>query len=329
MVYMQLVRMRIVADIIDSDTQRAWTDAFPEHVVTFCEVDVSPDDSRLKEAEILSVFVHTPVTAAHIQAMPQLRCIVARSMGFDHIDREAAAARGIVVCSVPAYGVRTVAEFTFALILDLSRKARAAADELKISHTTNVDRFEGFDLAGKTIGIVGTGHIGANVARIARGFAMRILLSDVRQNPDLARETGAPYVLLEELVAQSDIVSLHVPLLPTTHHLCNEALFRRFKLGSILINTARGGIVDTRALLDALKQGRLAGAGLDVVEGEQTLLGTSAQESALAALLTMPNVIITPHIAFDTREAKDEILRISIENIRAFIAGTPRNTIPE
>ena len=250
---------------------------------------------------------------------------------------------------MPAYGSRTVAEFAFALILSLSRKLFVAADQIKEGKGFNYQAFEGFNLQGKTLGIVGTGRIGLNVAQIAKGFDMNILAFDVFPNEQKAKDFGFKYVGLDELLASSDVITLHVPYMPATHHLINKdnlgKLSARGGKAPILINTARGEVVDTEALLEALKDGKLAGAGLDVLEGERML----KEETDLLAhyhnnpehpdaeelrtlienhvLINLPNVIITPHIAFYTQEAKHEILKISTENITNFLSGKPCNQI--
>ncbi len=333
--------MKIVFDALEPAARDLFEKELAGHELVFLDV-IAPDSLRsVPDAEAISVFVSSPLTRAHLEALPSLKLIAARSTGYDHIDAAYAKERGIQIATVPTYGARTVAEYAFALMLALSRKAYAAYDRLRTEGTTDVKDYEGFDLAGKTLGIVGTGNIGKNVARIAKGFAMQIKLFDVRPDEAFAREVESPYAPLEELVAESDIISLHVPYLPTTHHLVNADLLARFKPGSMLINTSRGAIVDTQALVHALKSGSLAGAGLDVIEGERELLDEAALLSdehhdikafqvlvAAHALLDMTDkVILTPHIAFNTREAKREITATTIQNIKAFVSGAPAHTI--
>jgi D-lactate dehydrogenase len=333
--------MHIVFDRTEESEQALYAAALTDHQLTFLDAPLTDDLSKLPtDTEVLSVFVSSRVTVETMAVLPQLRHITTRSMGFDHIDLNAAKARNISVSRVATYGVRTVAEFTFALILDLSRKVHAAYDRLREEGTTDVAAFEGFDVAGKQIGIIGTGNIGKNVGRIARGFDMKVVLYDVYPNEEFAKEIGAPYVSLEELVATSDISSIHVPYMPETHHLINPALLAHFKKGSYFINTARGGLVDTKALVQALQSGHLAGAGLDVVEGERALfdelslltdehhdINEFQELVASHQLLRMPNVILTPHIAFNTKEAKQDIAEITIKNIKGFVDGAPVNTI--
>ncbi|MBP9669175.1 MAG: hydroxyacid dehydrogenase [Candidatus Pacebacteria bacterium] len=333
--------MHIVFDVCEAEERALYEAAFPGHQLTFLETSITEETALPADTEALCVFIASKVPEVVMAQLPQLKLIAARSMGYDHIDAKAARARGITVVSVPSYGVRTVAEFTFALILALSRKVYDAYDRLRSEGTTDVKDFEGFDLAGQTIGIVGTGNIGRNVGRIAKGFGMHVMLYDPHHNHAFAQEVGAHYVELEELVMNSGIVSLHVPYLPATHHLVNEALLTKFKPGAYLINTARGGIVDTKALVLALKEGRLGGAGLDVVEGERDLLDETSlltsenhdvnQFQALVAaheLLHMPNVILTPHIAFNTKNAKREIVDVTVCNVKDFLDGKPQNVVP-
>jgi len=329
--------MKIVFDAVEPNEQDVLRAALQRHELVFLGKSIDHDEV-IVDADVVSVFVSSPLTATTLAAMPSLRMVAARSTGFDHIDAATVRSRGIVVSTVPSYGTRTVAEFAFALILALSRKAYAAFDELRDKGTADIHRYEGFDLVGKTIGIVGTGKIGKNVARIAQGFGMRVLLNDARPDEAFAAEVGASYGALEDIVAKSDIVSLHVPYMRETHHLINETVLMRFKKGSYLVNTSRGAIVDTLALVRALKSSQLAGAGLDVIEGEKELLDETSLLSnvhndinefrtlvAAHALVDMPNVIVTPHIAFNTREAKREILETTIANIQAFVKGAPQN----
>jgi D-lactate dehydrogenase len=333
--------MRILFDKTEPAEQALYREMLTGHELVFLDSPIRAVVPELATADILSVFVSSSVTKEMIAAAPALKCVVARSMGFDHIDRAACKERGIVVSYVPSYGTRTVAEFAFALLLALSRKAYAAYDRLRTDGTTDVKDFEGFDLAEKTIGVVGTGKIGKNMARIARGFDMTVILCDAYPDEAFSKEIGSSYCALEDLVSRCDVVSVHVPLMPQTQHLINADVLAKFKKGAYLINTSRGGIVDTRALVDALKNGQLGGAGLDVIEGERALMDETSllsdehkdvkefQELVAAhALLDMPNVILTPHIAFNTREAKREIAETAAKDILAFVNGAPVNAIP-
>ncbi len=290
--------------------------------------------------DAISVFVDSPVTKAVLDRFPNLKLIATRSTGYDHIDIAEAKARGVAVATVPGYGAPTVAEFVFALLLALSRKVVDAKERVSQGHSFAQDNLRGFDLCSKTIGIVGTGRIGAHAARIAHGFGMKVLATDEHQNASLVSDYGATYVSLPELLAGSDIISLHVPYLPSTHHLINAAAFAQIKKGAYIINTARGAVIDTDALLRALDDGTIAGAGLDVLEeegmmdDELQLLGTAhPKEDELRtllenhALLAHPRVIITPHVAFNTDEAVHRILDTTIDSLQSFADGTPKNTI--
>lgn len=290
------------------------------------------------DATSVSIFIHSHVTAGVLAQLPKLRQIATRSTGYDHIDLAACTARGIIVSNVPVYGENTVAEHTFGLILSLSRKIHHAYART-IRGDFSLQGLRGFDLKGRTLGVVGTGHIGLHVIRIGRGFGMDVLASDVREQPLLAEVLGFQYVALEALLERSDIVTLHVPYLPGTHHLLNRERLSRMKRGSLLINTARGAVVDTDALLWALDEGILAGAGLDVLEGEELiaeerqLLGQGVVTEQLQAairghvLLRRDDVVITPHIAFNSEEALQRILETTAENVKIFLRGAPSNTV--
>lgn len=291
-----------------------------------------------RDAEIVSVFIHSQLTRAALARLPKLKLIVARSTGFDHIDLECCHERGILVSNVPSYGENTVAEHTFALILALSRNIHKA-----FVHTLARDipfaELRGFDLAGKTLGVVGAGRIGLHVIKIAKGFGMQVVAFDVHPEPLLAEVLNFRYLPLDQLLEVSDIISLHCPYTPKTHHLLNGENIHKIKRGALLINTARGGLIDPAGLTLALDEGILAGAGLDVLEGEellkderQILAQPPAQDKLRTllfnhSLLNRDNVVITPHIAFNSREAVQRILDTTVENLRAFLRGSPQNLV--
>lgn len=291
-----------------------------------------------RDAEVISVFIYDRVDAARLAQLPALRCVVTRSTGFDHIDLAACAARGIRVCNVPSYGENTVAEHAFALILALARRLKPAVEKAD-RHDFGLTGLEGFDLKGKTLGVVGMGRIGLNAARIGRGFGMTVLAHDVREAPELAAREGFRYVPLDELLSRSDVVTLHTALTPETRHLIDRAALARMKPDAVLINTARGPVVDTAALCEALEAGRLGGAGLDVFEGEEWLKEeaellrpeTPAETRAAIALchtlLSRDDVILTPHSAFFTREGVARLLEVSLENIRDYLANKPCHAV--
>ncbi len=288
--------------------------------------------------EVLSVFVSSVVTAEVIDALPNLKLISCRSTGFNNIDLAKAHARGITVTNVPGYGEQTVAEFAFALILSLSRKLGLEIRDDKLQDAPSVGTM-GFDLAGKTIGVIGTGRIGKKTIAIAKGFGMNVVAFDVFVDETFAKEQGVEYMSIDDVLRRSDVVSLHAPYTPENHHLINAERLALMKPTALLINTARGELVDTKALARALHQGKLAGAGLDVVEGEKYMrldeeiaadhLSEQDTEDALLimALHKMPNVILTPHIAFNTSEAIGRINATAVQNIIQFWAATPQNVI--
>lgn len=296
------------------------------------------DRSTLHTVEVLIPFIHSKITRADIETMPKLRLIATRSTGYDHIDMEAVKERNIVVANVPGYGETAVAEFTFALILALSRKIPQAYARTQRGDYT-LEGLRGFDLYHKTLGVVGAGAIGLHVIRIATGFGMNVVAFDTRQNRLLSEVLGFRYVSLDELLAQSDIVSLHAPALPQTRHMINRETLSKMKPGSYLVNTARGSLVDTPALAWALDHGILAGAALDALEGEEflqreeELLGESGSEEKLKLLVhnhvlqRRNNVIITPHVAFNSNEALRRILDTTIENVRSFLGNSAHNTV--
>ncbi len=306
----------------------------------FFEGNLEKENLRLVEdCQIISVFTASQVDKDVLKALPNLRMIAVRATGFDSIDIAEAHKRNIVVCNVPVYGENTVAEHTFGLILNLSRKIHQSIRNVK-EHGFIPDGLRGFDLVAKTLGIVGTGHIGLHVARIARGFEMNVLAYDVRQDKKMAKKLGFKYVSLEELLKNSDIITLHVPLNKQTEHLINSGNIGLIKKGSYLVNTARGAIVETSALVGALENGTLAGAGLDVLEeecyikDERELLTKGFPQKCDVktmlqnhVLMERENVIITPHNAFNSKEALERILETTIENIQAFSKKRPTNEV--
>ena len=293
-----------------------------------------------KDFDIVSVFVDSEVDSKVLEALPQLKFIVTRSTGFDHIDLKACASKNILVSNVPAYGDNTVAEFTFGLMICLIRKIFLAYDRIKEIGSFSLEGLRGVDLKGKTLGVIGTGRIGSRVVKIAKGFEMNVIAYDPFPNKKLSEEFNFPYLSFEEVLKSADILTLHVPYNEKTHHLINKDNISLIKKGAYLINTSRGGIVETEALIKALKEGILAGAGLDVLEEEGVvkdemgfLFRGHPEEHNLKTVLAnhilidMDNVIITPHNAFNTQEALQRILETSLENIKTFIQGSPVNLV--
>lgn len=309
--------------------------------ITFHEGPLSSfPDLTDPEAEVLCVFIESRIGEAEMSRFPNLKLIATRSTGFDHIDLAAAKARNITVTNVPFYGENTVAEFAFALLLAVSRRVIDADERVREQGTFSPTGLRGFDLAGKTMGVVGTGHIGAHLIKMAQGFGMKVVGFDAFPNADLAHTLGFEYLPLPELLATSDIISLHVPYNEHTHHLINRDTIKTIKKGAYIINTARGAVLETEALIEALKSGIIAGAGLDVLEEEGELADEAAfltaphpreEELKIALanhyLISHPRVIVTPHVAFNTQEAVERILNATIENIQHFAAGSPTNAV--
>lgn len=312
------------------DTERALIEpVLVGHELAFYKEHLDEKSIELaKDSDVVSVFVDSEVRKNIIDLLPNVKMINTRSTGTDHIDINYAKEKGILVSSVPAYGMHTVAEFAFALILALSRKICLAREQTRKSDFSLLPELGGFDLYGKTIGIIGTGKIGKNSILIAKGFNMKILATDLYPDTNFAEENGFEYVPLSILLSASDIVTVHAPYNETTKHLINTENIKTMKKGSILINTARGEIVESKALLNALKEGTISGAGLDVIEGERKMKrgGDLTDEEKqnieiCKEIVTMSNVIVTPHIAFFTKEAETEIIRVVVDNISAFVSS--------
>ncbi len=295
--------------------------------------------AKAKECDAVAVFIYSKVDKAVLGKLPRLKFVATMSTGYDHIDLEDAKQAKVSVSNVPSYGENTVAEHTFALILALSRKIVDSADRTRKGDFT-LDGLRGFDLKGKTIGIIGTGHIGQHAIRMAKGFEMKVIAFDIKKNSAAAKKLGFSYASLDTLLQKSDIISLHCPYNKSTHHLINNRNIGKMRKGAMLINTARGGIVETRALLRALNDGTIAAAGLDVLEEEcnikeekQLLVEDFQKECDLRTmlanhmLLKHKNVIITPHNAFNSKEALLRILNATIENIEAFAKRKPINVV--
>lgn len=272
-------------------------------------------------------FVNDELTGEVVRALAGsgVRLITLRSAGFNHVDRGAAAEHGLTVTRVPAYSPYAVAEHAVALILALNRRLHRAYARVREGNFA-LEGLLGFDLHGKTVGVLGTGKIGMVFCRIMNGFGCRILAHDPYPSQE-ARTIGIAFVGLDELLETSDIVALHLPLSPETCHLIDAAAIDRMKQGAMLINTSRGGLVDTRAVIQGLKSGKLGSLGLDVYEEEadlffEDLSGTVIQDDVFARLLTFPNVMITGHQGFFTREALASIAETTLANATAFERGS-------
>lgn len=283
--------------------------------------------SLVRGSQAVCSFVNDRLTASALKTLKEqgVRLIALRSAGFNHVDLNAAAELDLKVVRVPAYSPHAVAEHAVCLILALNRKIHRAYARVR-EHNFSLEGLVGFDLHGKTVGVIGTGKIGAVFCRIMKGFGCRVIAYDVYPNGELERAAGIEYVDLPRLYRESDIVSLHVPLTPQTRHLIDGKALESMKPGVMLINTGRGALVDTHALIGALKSGRLGSAGLDVYEEEenfffQDLSDQVIQDDCLSRLLTFPNVLMTSHQAFLTNEALGNIAETTLQNVADFENG--------
>ncbi|HEX9783320.1 MAG TPA: 2-hydroxyacid dehydrogenase [Opitutaceae bacterium] len=277
-------------------------------------------------AEAVCLFVHDRADAEAIDILANLgvRAIALRCAGFNNVDLAAAANRGIRIARVPAYSPHGVAEHAVALLLTLNRRIHRAYNRVRESNFS-LDGLLGFDLHGKTVGVIGTGRIGECFARIMAGFGCRILAYDVFESPSVLA-VGAEYGPLERLFSESHIISLHCPLTPRTHHLIDATALGKMRDGTMLINTGRGPLIDTPAVINALKSGRLGALAIDVYEEEEgvfyeDLSGSILPDDQLARLITYPNVLVTGHQAFFTREAMQAIAEVTLSNLDDFAAG--------
>ncbi len=280
-------------------------------------------------ADAVCVFVNDRIDRPCLESLAQagVRLIALRCAGFNNVDLDAARSLKLPVIRVPAYSPHAVAEHAVGLVLALNRKIHRAYNRVR-ELNFSLRGLVGFDIFGKTVGIVGTGRIGRIAAQIFRGFEAHVLASDPMPAPDWAAGAGVNYTDLDTLLASSDIVSLHLPLTPQSLHLLNAATIARMKRGACLVNTSRGKLIDTTALIDALKSGHLSGVALDVYEEEEGIFfedhsGEVLQDDELSLLLTFPNVLITAHQAFLTHEALSEIADVTTENILKLRTGEP------
>jgi len=289
---------------------------------------LTADTARSAEgAGAVCVFVNDRLDRACLTTLAALgvKLVALRCAGFNNVDRAAAAELGLTVVRVPAYSPHAVAEHTVALLLALNRKIHRAYNRVR-EQNFSLSGLVGFDLHGKTVGLVGTGKIGRITAQIFRGFGCSVLAHDPVPAAEWAVTNDIAYTSLDTLLAQSDVVSLHLPLTPQTHYLLNEASISRMKPGAYLVNTSRGKLVESAALIKALKSGQLGGVALDVYEEEEGIFfedhtGAVLQDDELARLMSFPNVLITAHQAFLTHEALSEITRVTLDSISRFRDG--------
>ncbi len=299
------------------------------HELTFFEPRLTRETAPLAAGfRAVCAFVNDVLDAATIGQLAErgVRLIALRCAGFNNVDLQAAQRHGLCVVRVPAYSPHAVAEHTVGLILALNRKLHKAYARVREGNFS-LDGLLGWDLHGQTAGVVGTGRIGCVVARILHGFGLRVLAHDLVPAQEL-RELGVHYVPLAELLRESDIVTLHCPLVPETHHLINAEAVRQMKPGVMLINTSRGPLIDTQAVIQGLKSGQIGCLGLDVYEEEadlffEDLSNQVIQDDVFTRLLTFPNVLITAHQAFFTRNALEAIARQTMRNLSCFERGEP------
>ncbi|MCU1677779.1 MAG: D-isomer specific 2-hydroxyacid dehydrogenase, NAD-binding protein [Frankiales bacterium] len=294
------------------------------HDFTYLDVHLGADTARLADGfPAVCAFVNDTLDA---EVLAQLatggtRLVALRATGFNNVDVEAARAVGITVTRVPAYSPYAVAEHALTLLLSLNRHIPRASSRVRDGNFS-LGGLLGFDVHGKTIGVVGTGRIGAVMVRLLTGFGCEVLAYDVHQDPAV-EANGATYVDLPELLRRADVVTLHCPLLPETFHVIDAAAISAMKDGVVLINTSRGALVDTQAAIDGLKSGRIGALGLDVYEEEASLFfedlsDTVIGDDTFSRLLTFPNVLITGHQAFFTREALEDIARTTVATLDAW-----------
>jgi D-lactate dehydrogenase len=298
-----------------------------------------PESSK-EEATVLSVFIQSELDEEELASWPRLEFISTRSTGYDHVDLDYCGEHEVAVSNVPTYGDNTVAEHTFALILSLSRRMHEVTQRTQRGDF-QLGGLRGFDLRGKTLGVVGTGHIGIHVIKMARGFGMDVLAHDVDPDDFMAELLDFEYAGMDRLLEESHIITLHVPLNNSTKHMIDREALKRCRDEALIINTARGGLINTDALLEALEEDRLAGAGLDVLEGEEMILSESKlNEKEFSReklrqlvqnneLLRRDDVVFTPHMAYNSREAFERILSTTVENITGYLAGTPHHLVTD
>ncbi len=324
--------MTIVLFELETSQRHYFKSLEDAHSVVYVPDPLSRDNvSQYSGAEIISTFNLSETSTVLLSCLPKLRHIVSRTTGLDHLPMDYCRERGISISYIPHYGQNTVAEYTFGMLLALAHHFPREMSRPRLGDF--IPRGPaGFDLAGKTLGVIGTGNIGRHVIRIAQGFGMRVLAHDIAPNRTLSEELGFPYVSKETVVSECDILTLHVPGDDSTYHLIGESEFERMRPGAILINTARGTVVDIMALSRALLSGILGGACLDVLPHE-SILRDSAQHDrshlpmsvqheiqAIETILAMPNVVSTSHMGFNTREALERIMTTACDNIHQFLA---------
>jgi D-lactate dehydrogenase len=346
--------MKVYFVEVESSEREFFESELADHELHF----VSTLEEVGADAEIVSTFIYSRIDEPFLDRHAAVRLIATRSTTHDHLELESCAKRNVTMCIVPSYGDHVVAEHTFALLLAVARRLRESLT-LKGDSRFSYEALRGFELRSKTFGIIGTGRIGLRTVPIARSLGMNVIAYDIRPRFELSGELGFRYVSFEELLAGSDIISLHANLNPSSYHILNGGAFAKCRPGVVIINTARGKLIDTNALIEALEQGIVSGAGLDVL-GEESVMRRRAERiigdqiiqklrepverptvgardprrakeieklMRLGSLLLRPEVVCTPHTAFNCVEAIERINRVTVENIKAFVAGTPINIL--
>ena len=336
--------MNQVAFLETSDWEKEYLKKFPRFITLtdLYEEDLNLENvAKFKDYEIISCFINSQLSKEVLEKLPNLKFIATRSTGFDHLDLNVCKAKGVLVANVPGYGSHTVAEYTFGLLICLVRKIYDAYHRVRETGNFDLTGLKGRELFNKTLGVIGTGRIGINVIKIANGFGMKVIAYDKYPNDELEQQLDFEYISFEELLKQADIITLHVPYNTETHHLLNKNNISLIKTGAYVINTSRGGVIETEALYQALKSGQIAGAALDVLEEEegvkeeQELLvkGKIAESEKLKTILLnhifidLDNVIVSPHNAFNTEEALESIVAMTIDNIDDYLKGKPINLV--
>lgn len=285
--------------------------------------------AQYTNSHIICIFVHSQINENLLKKFKNLKYIVTRSTGYNHIDQKYCIENNIKILNVPEYGSITVAEYAIGLLLTLLRQISISAYDTKQGNYTK--NRVGQDLQGKTIGVIGTGKIGSNFIKRISAFETKIIAFDIKHQPQLIEEYKVEYVDLDSLLRQSDIISLHLPLLPSTHHIINSESFKKMKDDVVIINTSRGELIDSTALLNNIKSGKVYGAGLDVFEDESILIKNISQDQndkhIAKQLNQFENVIITPHNAFNSQEALSRIMKTTAENIESTLTNNVLNSI--
>lgn len=321
--------MKVACFSTKSYDRQSFDGALPDSGHSFSYFEVKLDGHTISLAEghqAICSFVNDHIDEAVMKKLDHLgiKLIALRCAGYNQIDLNAAAAHGIKVVRVPAYSPEAVAEHAFALILTLSRKTHKAYNRVR-DNNFSIEGLTGVNIHGKTVGVIGTGAIGRAFCRIAKGFGCRIVAYDVVENDEM-KQMGVTYLPLDEVLASSHIISLHCPLTPETHHLINAESIALMRDGVALINTSRGALIETKAVIKALKNKKIGYLGIDVYEQEENIFFKNLseeimQDEQIARLMTFPNVLVTGHQAFLTKEALEQISKITLENITAFEKG--------